>query len=248
MGTAFDLAGKTILVTGASSGIGRECCIQIARMGGSVILTARRAEVLEEVRQALPGAGHQCLSGDLWELTQSGGLVGSLPQLDGVVHSAGFTKLAPVRTINAQMLREIAQVNYEAPVLLSQQMLKNRKLRNGASVVFISSIAARVAGKGNAIYSGLKGALCSFTRVMALEVAPLRIRVNTVCPGQVKTPFMSLDNGPISVEMFAEYEKLYPLGFGKPADVAHGVVYLLSDASRWVTGTDLTMDGGFVLA
>jgi NAD(P)-dependent dehydrogenase (short-subunit alcohol dehydrogenase family) len=248
MATAFDLTGKTILVTGASSGIGRECCVQIARMGGTALLTARRGELLEEVRAGLPGAGHQCIPGDIWELVTSGRLIASLPLLDGVVHAAGFTKLVPVRAVSGQFIREIAQTNYEAPVLLSQQLLGHRKLRPNASVVFIASIAARIATRGNSVYSGLKGALCSFSRVMALEVATQRIRVNTISPGQVKTPIMALDTGPVSAEMFAVYEKQYPLGFGEPADVAHGVVFLLADASRWVTGTDLVMDGGFVLA
>ena len=191
MATAFDLTGKTILVTGASSGIGRECCVQIARMGGTVLLTARRAELLEGVRAGLPGVGHRCIAGDIWELVTSGRLISSLPQLDGVVHAAGFTKLVPVRAVSGQFMREIAQTNYEAPVLLSQQLLGRRKLRPSASVVFITSIAARIATRGNSVYSGLKGALCSFSRVMALEVASQKIRVNTISPGQVKTPIMA---------------------------------------------------------
>jgi NAD(P)-dependent dehydrogenase (short-subunit alcohol dehydrogenase family) len=245
---AFSLEGKHVLVSGASSGIGRECAIRIAEMGGTVVMTARRADKLEEVRQSLPGSGHACIPGDIWELVQSGRLTAALPELDGVVHSAGFTRLLPVRALTEKFLREIAQVNYEAPVLLSQQMLRARKIKAGGSVVFIASIAARIATRGNAAYSGLKAGLGSFARVMALECSGQKIRVNTVSPGQVKTPIMATDTGPVSADMFAEYEKLYPLGFGDAKDVAHGVIFLLADASSWITGTDMVMDGGFLLA
>lgn len=248
MKTPFDLTGKTILVTGASSGIGRECCLQIAAMGGTVVLTARSEARLEETRRSLQPGAHSVIAGDIWDLTTSGRLVTALPELDGVVHSAGITKLVPVKMISEALLQEISRINYDAPVLLSQQMLKSRRLKSGASVVFITSIAAKIATRGNSVYSGLKAALCSFSRVMALEVSTQRIRVNCISPGQVRTPFMDTTGGPISADMFAAYEKQYPLGFGEAVDVANGAVYLLSDASRWVTGSDLVMDGGFLLA
>lgn len=245
--TPFHLTGRTILVTGASSGIGRECCVQIAAMGGRVIATGRNAERLNETMESLAGEGHLSIQGDLYELATSGRLVSSLPPLDGVVHSAGLMKILPLKFLTEKLLRDIAQVNYEAPALISQQMLKHKSLRPGASIIFISSVAAQVATKGNSAYSATKGALCSFARVFALEVASLGIRVNTISPGQVITPLLALD-GSISETMLTEYKKLYPLGFGQPVDVAYGAVYLLSDASRWLTGTDLVMDGGYTLA
>lgn len=242
----FRLDGKTILVTGASSGIGRQICIEAARRGARIILTARDENRLRAVCAELEGAEHTVIPGDIWELTSSKTLVGALPELDGVVHSAGYTKIVPVAFLSEQLLRSMSQVLYEAPVLLSQQMLKARKVRKMGSVVFIASIAARIAMKGNATYSGLKASLCSFARCMALETAAQRIRVNTISPAQVRTAIMQPD-GPISAEMFAQYEKRYPLGFGEPEDVAYAAVYLLSDAAKWITGTDIVLDGGFLL-
>ena len=246
MDNPFALTGKRILVTGASSGIGRACCVQIAAMGGNLILTGRNETRIKETLASMTGEGHTFIVGDLLDLVNSGQLVSVSPELDGVVHSAGVTKLVPVRMINQAVINELSRVNYDAPVLLSQQLLKHRRLRKGASVVFVSSIAAQIATKGNGIYSGQKAALCSFARILALEVAHQKIRVNTVSPGHLKTPFTQT-NGPISPEMLAEYEKHYPLGFGEASDVAFGIVYLLSDASRWLTGTNLVMDGGFLL-
>lgn len=247
MDNPFNLQNRRILVTGASSGIGRECCIRIASQGGVVVATGRNEERLQATLGALSGQGHTSITGELWELVSSGKLKTLLPELDGVVHSAGVTKIVPVKLLNEATVREIMRINYEAPVMLTQQLLKNRQLRAGASIVFIASIAARIANKGNSVYAGSKGALCSFARVLALEVSAQKIRVNTLCPGLVKTPFTGPD-GPISENMLVEYEKLYPLGFGEVSDVANAAVYYLSPASRWLTGTELVLDGGLTVA
>jgi len=247
MENPFNLLGRRILVTGASSGIGRECCVRIAQMGGTVVATGRNEERLRQTLGLLAGADHQYIAGDLWELVTSGRMAAFLPELDGVVHSAGVTKIVPIKLLSEATVRDIMRTNYESPVMLTQQLLKSRRLRAGASVVFIASVAARIANKGNSVYAGSKGALCAFARVLALEVAPQKIRVNTLCPGLVRTSFTATD-GPISESMLVEYEKLYPLGFGEAVDVANGVVYLLSEASRWLTGSELVMDGGLTIA
>jgi NAD(P)-dependent dehydrogenase (short-subunit alcohol dehydrogenase family) len=242
MDNPFSLTGKTILVTGASSGIGRQTCISIANMGGSVIATARNEERLNETLSMLPGDNHKIIKADLTDTSNIENLVGNIDKINGIIHSAGIVKLIPAKFYTKDDLRSFSEINYEAPVLLTSALLKKRKVAESSSIVFISSIMSEIGIIGNGLYSGTKGALVAITRVLALELAVRKIRVNCVSPALVKTPL--IDELTFQKEIEANIEK-HPLGLGSPEDVANSCIFLLSDASRWITGTNLIIDGGY---
>lgn len=243
----FRLDGKSILVTGASSGIGRAIAIECSRMGASLIITGRNREQLNDTMLALNGNGHRMMAADLLKKEDIFTLVEDLPELDGIVHSAGIVKTLPFQFINYEDLSSVMETNLMAPAILSQLILKSRKLRKEASIVFISSISGTYCAiPGNSIYSASKGAVSGLARNMALELAPKKIRVNCVVPGMIETNLMK--EGKITPDQIEEDVKRYPLKrYGKPEEVAYAVVYLLSDASRWVTGTNMLIDGGYTL-
>ena len=215
----FSLEGRTVLVTGASSGIGRTTAIECSQMGANVIITGRDQARLDEVFSELEGEGHQAVIADLTQEEQLQGLLGQLPVVDGVVLCAGQ----------------------------GTQLLKKKKLANGASVVFVSSIGGVDSITiGNSIYGASKAALNSAMRFCALELAPKKIRVNSVCPGMVNTKLIK--GGAVSEEQHQADMQKYPLKrYGEPEDVANGIIYLLSNASSWVTGHSLVIDGGYTL-
>lgn len=245
MSTPFSLEGRTILVTGASSGIGRAACVGIAQMGGRVVATGRNEARLNETLGLLAGADHLAVVAELNDPEQRASLVGRVPLLNGVVHSAGITKLVPFQAISEKHMQEIHDTNYKAPVFLTQLLLKKKSLAEGSSVVFVASTAGMLGAKALAVYAGSKGALIAMSRSLALEVAARGIRVNCLAPALVETPMMLQTETAVSPTTFAENLKLYPLGLGKPEDVANAVVFLLSGASRWVTGSTLVLDGGY---
>jgi NAD(P)-dependent dehydrogenase (short-subunit alcohol dehydrogenase family) len=242
----FSLEGKTILVTGASSGIGQSVAIECAKMGGKLVITGRNSERLSKTFAMLEGDGHRQILADLNQENELEQLVEKLPVVQGIVYSAGINKRLPVKFINKGDFDEVMQTNFYAPSFLIRLLLKKKKIEKGASLVFISSIATFSADMGNAMYSASKGALNSFARVMALELAPQQIRVNCIQPGVVKTNILL--SGDITHEQFVEEEKRYPLGrFGQPEDIAFATVYLLSDAASWTTGSAIIIDGGITL-
>lgn len=243
----FTLEGKTILVTGASSGIGRAAAIECSKMGATVIITARNEERLANTLNELEGIGHKMIICDLSDEADIDKLVASLPEIQGLVNNAGFTKISPVQFITSEIISNIFQVNTVASMVLLQKLLKKKKLRKGASVVFISSISGISASTvGNSVYAASKGAISAFVRCTALELASKKIRVNAVCPAMVDTGI--LDTGTISKEQMEKDIMNYPLGrYGTPNDIAWAMIYLLSDASCWVTGDNLVIDGGLTL-
>jgi NAD(P)-dependent dehydrogenase (short-subunit alcohol dehydrogenase family) len=245
----FSLYGKRILVTGASSGIGRATALECSRLGASVILTARNEQRLQEtLSQMEEPTKHQIIVVDLANEDAIADVVNAIEQpLNGVVQCAGFVITKPFQFISAKDIDAIMDVNYKAPVMLSQKLLKGRKISKGASVVFISSISGIWCTiMANGLYAGSKGAIFGITKNMALELASKQIRVNCVNPGMIETNI--LENGAITKEQLQEDIKRYPLGrYGKPEEVAHAVIYLLSDASSWVTGSNLLIDGGYTL-
>lgn len=247
MDNPFSLAGKNILVTGASSGIGRQIAISVAGIGATVQLTGRNFQRLGETAAALPGTGHRQHVADLALEEELDKLVHALPQLDGLVLAAGIVKTLPFKFISQSELDQIMQVNFFAPMLLLNKLVRAKKLNRKCSVVFISSVAGNFIGtKGNSIYSASKGAINAMQKVIALELAPQQIRVNNISPGMVRTEM--LDNATaFSPEQFEKDEKNYPLGYGDPTDVANAAIYLLSDASKWVTGISLLLDGGLTI-
>ncbi len=240
----YSLEGKTILVTGASSGIGRASAIECSKLGAKVIITARNQERLSETFSLLQGEGHQVITCDLADENNINRLVEEVSEIHGLVNNAGFTKLLPVQFINGTDLNSLLSINTVAPIVLLQKLLKKKKIKRGTSVVFTSSMAGL--GKssvGNSMYAASKGAISAFIRCAAKELAPKGIRVNAVCPAMVDTGI--LDSGTITKEQLEADVKKYPLGrYGKPEDVAWAIIYLLSDASSWVTGDNLILDGG----
>lgn len=242
----FHLSGKNILITGASSGIGRAIAIVCASMGAHLYITGRNEEQLSQTLQQLKGSGHVLVRSDLTCDAEVDHLIDVLPPLHGVVSNAGINKRSPVHYIKTTDLDTILRTNLTGPVLLIKKLLRNNRILSDASLVFISSIAVFHSSIGDGIYSASKGGLTAFTKTLALELANRRIRVNTIQPGMVRTGFT--ERGPLSADDYARDEKSYPLGrYGTPDDIAYAALFLLSDQSCWMTGSDLVIDGGRTL-
>ena len=247
MKNPFSLEGKTILVTGASSGIGRATAIACSQMGAVVVVTGRNESRLLETLDALEGSGHQMIVADIANDDQIDYLVDQIPAINGLVNNAGITETCPTQFIKRDKLNRVMEVNTIAPILLTQRILKKKKLGKGGSIVFTCSISGTcVCGGGNVLYSASKGAIHGFMKNAALDLAHKGIRVNDVCPGMIDTHI--LDAGTISEEQLEIEAQRYPMKrFGKPEEVAYGIIYLLSDASSFVTGSSIVIDGGFTL-
>lgn len=240
----FSLENKVILITGASSGIGRAIAVECSKLGATIIASGRNEQRLYETLEMLAGSGHSTLvadfnnEDDLERITDIAGL-------DGLVHSAGILETLPFSFTTPKKLSSIMKVNFEIPFSITQQLLKKKKLNKESSIVFISSLSGySTVASGISAYSASKGAICASVRVMALELAPKKIRVNAVCPGMVKTE-MNTENSTLTNEQLLKDEFAnYPLGYGSAEDVAQSVVFLLSGASKWITGSNLVLDGG----
>ena len=247
MKNPFSLEGKTILVTGASSGIGRATAIACSQMGAVVVVTGRNESRLQDTLDALEGSGHQMIVADIANDDQIDYLVDQIPAINGLVNNAGITETCPTQFIKRDKLNRVMEVNTIAPILLTQRILKKKKLGKGGSIVFTCSISGTcVCVGGNVLYSASKGAIHGFMKNAALDLAHKGIRVNDVCPGMIDTHI--LDAGTISEEQLEIEAQRYPMKrFGKPEEVAYGIIYLLSDASSFVTGSSIVIDGGFTL-
>lgn len=243
--TVFRLEGKTILVTGASSGIGKAVAIECSKQGGSVLLLGRNLERLTHTMEECEGTGHSIIQFDLSEIDNIPNLLGMLPDLDGVVHSAGVNTKYLVKNVNRRKIDELFHTNYYAPALITQLLLKNKKLRKNASMVFISSISASYASVSNALYASSKAALNAFVRCLAMEIAPRGMRANVIQPGVIETPILQAY---AMTDELQDIKRSCPLGHpGEPLDIALGCVYLLSEASKFATGSIMTIDGGLTL-
>ncbi len=239
----FSLNGKTILVTGASSGIGRVIAITCAKMGATVIITARNEQRLYETLNLMPEGRHQVVKADLTKQEDVDALVSSLPKLDGLVQCAGVGDRVLCKNIGRDDLQRVFMPNVEAPILLQTAILSTKKINKAASVVFIASRAYDAPSIGNATYSASKGAIISYAKCLALELAPRLIRVNCICPGMVWTDLIIKDG--VDEEQLKQSQLTYPLKrFGQPEDIANLAIYLLSDASSWMTGSSLDISGG----
>jgi|TARA_B110000208_G_C11751904_1_gene423778 NAD(P)-dependent dehydrogenase (short-subunit alcohol dehydrogenase family) len=243
--SSFSLKGKTILITGASSGLGACAAIECSKAGAKLIITGRNEERLASTYKLLHGLGHIKFSLDLSVKENIEELSNNLASIDGLVLCAGITKTIPVKFISSEKIDEIFKTNTISSMLLIQKMLKTKKINKNGSIVFISSISTEYADIGNSIYAASKGALNSFSKVLALELATKKITSNCIQPGFV--PTRMLEKGSVTAEQLEEERKRYPLGFGDPTDIANGIIYLLSDAAKWVTGSILTIDGGVTL-
>lgn len=244
----MDLTGKRVLITGASSGIGRSCAVLASQLGATVVLVARDDTRLAETLEQMPSGIHMMMPFDLKELDRYEELFVSCAserKLDGIVHAAGIGPAMPIQSVSLATMREVMNVNYFAFMELVKWFSK-KKYSSGGSVVGISSISGSVGWQGVSLYSGSKGAMNSSVRSLAVELAPKKIRVNSVVPSYIRT---TMNDESISVgsdEAAKQILAKQPLGLGEPEDVAHAVAFLLSDAARFITGTQLVVDGGYL--
>jgi len=243
----FSLNGKTILVTGASSGIGKAIALECSKMGAFIIITGRNEERLNQTFDLLEGSNHKKIICDLSSEESISELPNQLPILNGIVYAAGIVKTLPFQFISPREINSIFDVNFLAPVLLSQSLIKTKKISKEASIVFISSIDGPVTTHiGNSVYAASKGAITAIAKNMAVDLAPKKIRVNCILPGMTETPL--IHRGDITQEQLDIDKKLYPLKrYGRPEEIAYAAIYFLSDASTWTTGANLIIDGGFTL-
>jgi NAD(P)-dependent dehydrogenase (short-subunit alcohol dehydrogenase family) len=241
----FSLEGKTILVTGASSGIGRAIAIECSKSGATVYLTARNKERLEETMSSMETGEHRIITADLTNQQEIANLAETVEKLDGIVLNSGINDKSIIKKLDNEFISMMMDTNFSGPAMLMQALLKNKKINKTASIVFMSSISAFYPSVSNAMYAASKAAINQFAKVLALEVLTLKARVNCIQPAFVETEMLkkyTLDN------VIDEIRANYPLGrFAKPEEIAYAALYYLSDASQLVTGTSLVIDGGYTL-
>ena len=241
----FDLAGKTFLITGASSGLGRQICIRVSELNGTVILTARNEQRLQETLSLMSGEGHSIVQADLTKKDEIAHLVESIPKLNGVVFSTGISIIAPAGFINEADYSNTFKTNFESSVMLTNGLIRKKKLiRKQCSLVFISSISTQYPFVGGALYVSAKSAMEGYARVLALELAPKGIRVNCVSPAFVKTQMLDQTAEDFSNDVVKKIEEKQLMGLGEPDDVAYPIIFFLSDASKWVSATNMILGGG----
>lgn len=241
----FSLERKRILVTGASSGIGKAVALECARCGAQLVVTARNEERLKATLDTLEGEGHTMIIADLTKQEDLTALVGQLEVLDGVVLCAGINDKSIIKFLNQEHVDKMLATNFTSPVYLTQMLTKKKKLNKEASIVFISSISAFYPSVSNAMYASSKAALSQFAKVLALELMPQKIRVNCIEPAFVETGML---NKYENSDKMDEIRANAPFGrFLEPEEVAQAAIYLLSDATKLVTGSNLVMDGGFLI-
>ena len=247
MNNPFSLEGKKILVTGAASGIGRSVAVEASKMGASIILVDLNKELMETTLAKMSGGNHQLISADLTESENLELIAAQIDVLDGLVNCAGVGLTLPFKFCGEEEHKRMMAINFYAPVLLTQTLIKRKKISKNASIVYMTSIDGTVTGHiGNSIYSATKGAVLGSVRSQALELAHRGIRVNCVSPARVNTPLLKRDN--ISEEQIKANMQLYPMKrYAEPEEIAYYIVYLLSNASTYTTGSNLVIDGGFTI-
>lgn len=247
----FDLTGKTIVVTGASSGIGRQCAIDCSRMGARVIIIARNPERLLETFDSLSGDGHMsyvCDLSDPIKVKETADAISMVVgKVNGIVNCAGVSTTLPLKLMTHDKMEEMLKVNVIASFDLTRELSKVKRIEEGSSIIFVASVMGCVGESGKSLYSMTKGALIAGARSLACEFAKRRIRVNTISPGAILTPINANLPHMADPERKAVLENQHLLGIGETNDISNGVIYLLSDASRWVTGQNLIIDGGYTV-
>lgn len=239
----FTLEGKTILVTGASSGIGQGIAVICSKMGATVILNGRNKQKLGATLAQLEKGEHKMIAADLTNNESVCRMMEEIPALDGVVHCAGMGQRVPCKLLNEETVNQVMDVNFKAPVLLQAELLRQKKIKKGSSIVFIASIASWSASFGNSVYSASKGAIISYANCLSIELAPRQIRVNCISPAMVWTDLIMQEG--VDEDQLKEDERKYPLKrYGRPDDIAYLALYMLSDASTWMTGSNVKISGG----
>ena len=239
----FSLKGKTVLVTGASSGIGRGIAVTCFKMGATIILNGRNKLKLGATLALLDEGEHKIIAADLTNCESVAKMIEELPVLDGIVHCAGVGQRVLCKNATENDVDYVMDANFKGPVLLQTELLKHKKINKGASIVFVASIATCSPSVGHAFYSASKGAIVSYANCLALELAPRKIRVNCISPAMVWTDLI-LQEG-VEEDQLKDDESKYPLKrYGQPEDIANLAVYMLSDASTWMTGSNVKISGG----
>ncbi len=239
----FSLGKKTILVTGASSGIGRGIAVSCSKMGANVIVNGRNVQKLQETLSLMEGGGNEILACDLINCETLVSMVNKLPKLDGIVHCAGIGERTLCKNIVEADIDKMMSSNFKAPVMLQAEILRQKKINKGGSIIFVASIANESPSIGNALYSASKGAIISYANCLQLELAPRLIRVNCISPAMVWTDLIF--KGGVTEEELKLDEQKYPLKrYGNPEDIANLAVYPLSDAAAWMNGSNVKITGG----
>lgn len=247
----MDLKGKNIMVTGASSGIGKSIAIVLSKMGANIIMVARNGERLKAVLKELEPGNHSYVVFDLSDPAGIGTMMDNVCseglKLSGLVHSAGLSKTVPMQYLKVEDLNTIMTVNFYSFIELAKQFSKRKNNDNGGSIVAISSISSKVGARGLTAYCASKGALDSAIKSMALDLAPKGIRINSIAPGMIRTQIYDGLKEIVNNNNFEEdLKKRQIMGIGEPEDVAHAAAFLLSNASRFITGTSIIVDGGYL--
>ncbi|MBR3010282.1 MAG: SDR family oxidoreductase [Prevotella sp.] len=239
----YSLEGKTILITGAASGIGKATSIESSKLGAKIVAVDMNAEGLAKLMLQLEGEGHLSFVGNLCNEDFLKELGENSPALDGVFLCAGVSDTTPVKFITEEKIQRVFDVNLTAPIMMLRQLLVKKKINKGGSLVWMSSYGAEKVEPGLGIYAASKSAVNGIMRAYARELVSRKIRSNSIMPMMIRTELLTtLTN--ISDKDWEKQEAMYPLGFGNPYDVAYAAIYLFSDASRWITGTQIRMDGG----
>lgn len=244
MANPFSLEGKTVIVTGASSGIGRATAILCAEMGAKVVALGRNEQRLAETMAQLQGEGHIMSAFDLNDEKAMDAAIAALTLVDGVACCAGVANMNPFQFVAKEEIDRVFSANFFSPVMLVNKLLKAKKLQKGSSVVFVSSVdGPKVVHAGNSVYSASKSALVGMARNMAVDLVGKKIRVNSVLPGTTDTEMIRTAN--VTEEMLQETAKALPMKrFAVPQEIANAIVFLLSEASSYITGAELVVDGG----
>lgn len=248
----FSLQNKTIVITGSSSGIGRQCAIDCSKMGATVALFGRNLDRLKETQSMLVGYGHKYFSVDLAESEIISSIItevkDSMGRIDGVVNCAGISGVFPLKTMNVKRMESFIKTNVFSALELTRECVKKKNFNpEGGSIVFLSSVMGLVGEKGKSLYGLTKGALISAVKALACEFADRKIRFNCISPGAILTPINATLPYMSDPDAKEHLTSQHLLGLGNPSDISNGVIYLLSNASRWVTGQNLIIDGGYTV-
>lgn len=245
----LDFTGRTVLVTGASSGIGRETAIVLSQFGARVVVTGRKPDQLEITRARMAEGAHVIEPFDLAQIESIPDwlkrVTGQYGPLNGLVHAAGYRKTISLRGLSVEVLHQTFRINLDSAVMLAKGFRQKGCCTPASSLVFVGSASALVGTAATAAYSASKAALIGLTRSLAIELAREGMRVNCIAPGMVESEMTDQIRVALTDEQFANVVAQHPLGLGTPWDVACAAAYLLSDAARWMTGHTLVLDGGF---